>query len=186
MFCSSCGTSAVAGATFCASCGSRLPGEAVRTGAPETSLITTGWATNSESASFAARFGAYFIDFVLLLIGSLVVGFGLGVVMLAGADTSSAREEEDASNIIQLVSVAATFAYFWISASTGATIGMRMVGLAIQSEDGSRGLPAGRAFVRTIVFYLGSILLFIGWLWMLWDSDHETWHDKASGSRVVR
>jgi len=27
---------------------------------------------------------------------------------------------------------------------------------------------------------------FLGFLWMLWDKDRQTWHDKAAGSFVIR
>jgi uncharacterized RDD family membrane protein YckC len=26
------------------------------------------------------------------------------------------------------------------------------------------------------------VVFFIGYLWMLWDSNKQTWHDKAAGS----
>jgi len=28
--------------------------------------------------------------------------------------------------------------------------------------------------------------VFLGYFWMLWDDDNQTWHDKVVRSRVVR
>jgi uncharacterized RDD family membrane protein YckC len=43
----------------------------------------------------------------------------------------------------------------------------------------------GRAFLRWLVSIVSFIVLFIGYLWMLWDPEKQTWHDKAAGSVPV-
>jgi uncharacterized RDD family membrane protein YckC len=42
-----------------------------------------------------------------------------------------------------------------------------------------------RAFLRWLVSILSAIVAFLGYLWMIWDPQKQTWHDKAAGSVVV-
>jgi uncharacterized RDD family membrane protein YckC len=44
----------------------------------------------------------------------------------------------------------------------------------------------GRAALRWLVSIVSAIVLLLGYLWMLWDSKKQTWHDKAAGSVPVR
>jgi uncharacterized RDD family membrane protein YckC len=30
------------------------------------------------------------------------------------------------------------------------------------------------------------IVLFLGFLWMIWDQEKQTWHDKIAGTIVIR
>ena len=50
------------------------------------------------------------------------------------------------------------------------------------------GLPIGTA--RSIGRWLGSMIsgwiFYLGYLWMLWDSEKQTWHDKMVSSVVIR
>jgi RDD family protein len=42
-----------------------------------------------------------------------------------------------------------------------------------------------RAAVRNVVACLVSVIFLIGYLWMLWDEERQTWHDKVASSIVV-
>jgi hypothetical protein len=39
--------------------------------------------------------------------------------------------------------------------------------------------------VRWIVGYISFAVILIGYLWMLWDGEKQTWHDKAANDVVV-
>jgi uncharacterized RDD family membrane protein YckC len=43
----------------------------------------------------------------------------------------------------------------------------------------------GRAFIRWVGRYVSAIVIFLGYFWMLWDRERQTWHDKFAGSVVV-
>jgi len=47
------------------------------------------------------------------------------------------------------------------------------------------GRSVSRAFVRWLVSIVSGAVIAIGYLWMLWDRDRQTWHDKAAGSLPV-
>jgi len=67
----------------------------------------------------------------------------------------------------------------------GQTVGKRLIGIRV--IDLARGGPIGygRAFVRTIGRALSFFVFGLGYLWMLWDREKQTWHDKLAGSIVV-
>jgi len=40
--------------------------------------------------------------------------------------------------------------------------------------------------VRALVGYLSVAAAGLGFLWCIWDSEQQTWHDKVAGTVVVR
>jgi uncharacterized RDD family membrane protein YckC len=59
--------------------------------------------------------------------------------------------------------------------------------LGIRVIDFSSGGPIGygRAVLRAVVELFSGWILLLGYLWMLWDREKQTWHDKAANSVVV-
>ena len=47
-------------------------------------------------------------------------------------------------------------------------------------------IGAGRAIGRYFAMFLSAILCYLGYLWMLWDPQKQTWHDKIASSVVVK
>ena len=39
--------------------------------------------------------------------------------------------------------------------------------------------------IRYIGRIVSGIVIFLGYLWMIWDGEKQTWHDKMAGSVVV-
>ena len=70
---------------------------------------------------------------------------------------------------------------FWMLA--GQTPGKRVMCLRIVRSDGDR-VRAGNA-VRREVGYVISGILFLGYLWILFDSRRQGFHDKLAGTIVV-
>jgi uncharacterized RDD family membrane protein YckC len=79
----------------------------------------------------------------------------------------------------------AYFTYF--HGSTGQTPGDIALGIKIVDLRDGTGRPIGypRAFVRWLGSIVSAIPLFLGYFWMLWDPEKQTWHDKMAGSAVV-
>ncbi|HYX89217.1 MAG TPA: RDD family protein [Gaiellaceae bacterium] len=120
-------------------------------------------------ASFFARFGAVLVDGILLS----VIGF---VIRLAIGPTGGG-----------LIGLALGIAYFGYleGSSSGQTVGKRAVGIRV--IDFRTGGPIG--FGRAVIRYFARILSFIpcllGYFWMLWDKEKQTWHDKLATDVVV-
>jgi uncharacterized RDD family membrane protein YckC len=99
-----------------------------------------------EKAGFWRRFGAAFIDGVLLIAGGY-------------------------------------FGYF--HGGTGQTPGDAALSIRVVDVEGRGPIGWGRALGRWVVSYLSGVVLLIGYLWMIWDPEKQTWHDKAARTYVV-
>ena len=61
-----------------------------------------------------------------------------------------------------------------------------MVGLRVVDARTGGAIGYPRAFVRWLTRLLSAAVLFIGYLWMLGDSEKQCWHDKLAGDVVIR
>lgn len=100
-----------------------------------------------------------------LQVGPLVVGIVLGVVAVVGLF------------IIYIRSLG----------RKGTTWGRTIVGVKVVDIDTGQPIGMPRALGRTLFENIVSAnVLYLGYLWMLWDKDRQTWHDKITRSTVVR
>ncbi|MDQ2649064.1 MAG: RDD family protein, partial [Actinomycetota bacterium] len=69
----------------------------------------------------------------------------------------------------------------------GHTIGKSAVGIQVIDAHTGAYIGFGRSIGRTLFrqFISGNVLL-LGYLWALWDSRNQTWHDKVVNSVVVK
>ena len=126
-------------------------------------------AQRGPRASFGQRLGAYLIDVIVIVVVEGIVWAIAGQVL---------------ASIVGLIAGLAYFTYFEGSA-TGQTLGKRALGIRVY--DFSRGGPIGygRGLIRTIGKYISSLVCLLGFLWMLWDDEKQTWHDKIATTVVV-
>jgi uncharacterized RDD family membrane protein YckC len=69
--------------------------------------------------------------------------------------------------------------------ASGQTPGYAVADLLLVGQNGAAiTLPA--AILRYAVSLVSAACLMLGYLWMLWDPDSQTWHDKAAGTVVLR
>lgn len=79
-----------------------------------------------------------------------------------------------------------TGAYFAISWTvSGQTLGMRAMHLAVETSDGVRGLRPMRAIVRTLWLGLCILVVFAGFVTVLFDRRRRGVHDLVAGTVVV-
>ena len=75
------------------------------------------------------------------------------------------------------------FVGFWTT--SGRTLGMQSWRLRVEDENGNApGIAA--ASIRFFAAILSWLPLGLGFLWQLWDKDRLTWHDRISGTRLIR
>jgi uncharacterized RDD family membrane protein YckC len=124
-------------------------------------------ALTSARAGFWRRFAAAFIDGILL---SIVSGILLAILDNAGAGLS-------------LLITIGYYTYF--HGSTGQTPGDAALSIRIVDKDTGQSIGYGRAFIRWLVSIVSALVVFLGYLWMLWDPEKQCWHDKAANDVVV-
>jgi uncharacterized RDD family membrane protein YckC len=134
---------------------------------------------HSSRAGFWARLGAYIADSVLFG----VVFFVLALVLGALVD-----DEDAAGNIIVLFALVFPLVYYigLEGGPTGQTFGKKLLGIRVVDARTGGAVGYGRATIRFISRILSSLPLYLGYLWMLWDREKQTWHDKLAGTYVVR
>jgi uncharacterized RDD family membrane protein YckC len=120
-------------------------------------------------ASFGRRFVAYLIDVILIGIvgGVLVAIFGTGVGY--GLDL--------------LVGIA-YFGYLE-GGPRGQTLGKMALGIRVVDFSSGGPIGYGRGVVRYLARIISGIVFLLGYLWMLWDKEKQTWHDKIATTVVV-
>ena len=67
----------------------------------------------------------------------------------------------------------------------GQTPGKRLAGIRVVGPEGA--VPGvRRALMREVVGkFLSSSVLYVGFIWPVWDSQGQAWHDKIAGTYVV-
>lgn len=144
------------------------------------------------TAGAVRRFAAIFYDFLLSVALLMVVTLFYQQVILrsiyGGERLREMAEQgllahDPVLSTLLLFSLFAFFAKFWTH--NGQTLGMQVWGVRIQNRDGS-AVSLWQALLRFVVA-MGSWLCFgLGFLWILWDKDKRTWHDRYSESIVVQ
>ncbi|HUF80298.1 MAG TPA: RDD family protein [Burkholderiales bacterium] len=114
-----------------------------------------------ERANFGIRLAAILID--TILVGVVVGSIGGGGVFPL------------------FLGVYCALLWFY----RGTTVGGIICGLKLVRLD-ARPMDFATAIVRTLGAYLSVICVGLGFLWVIWDPEKQTWHDKIAGTTVVR
>jgi uncharacterized RDD family membrane protein YckC len=124
----------------------------------------------SERSGFWRRFAAALID-----------GIVLGVVSGILSAVMSKTGGEGLGFVISL----GYYTYF--HGKTGQTPGDAVMSIRVVDLRDGTGAPIGygRALGRALMSIVSGVVLLLGYLWMIWDSEKQTWHDKVVGSVVV-
>ncbi len=136
-----------------------------------------------ERAGFLVRLVAYIIDAVILAIGDSIIR----AITITPATRPGAGGGAAALAVIGFILIFVwTFGYliyFW--STSGQTPGKKIMGLKVVSTDGGK-LTAGQAFLRVIGYLISGIVIYLGFLWIIWDPNKQGWHDKIAGTYVVK
>jgi uncharacterized RDD family membrane protein YckC len=164
---------------------------------PSGNVYATG--PSGPRASFGQRLGALVLDTVIL-------GIGLAIVLGIVAALTFPNVEFDADGNITEgggafvgfiaiaigASVVGPLLYYSLleGGASGQTLGKKAAGIRVISFDTGAPLGFARALGRNALRMVFSFVLnFIGTLldglWMLWDDESQTLHDKAVRSVVV-
>ena len=120
-------------------------------------------------ASFGRRFVAALVDGLLL---GIVYGIFFVIV-----------SEEAAYGLYLLAGIV----YYTLleGGAAGQTLGKKALGIRVIDFNAGGSIGYGRGAVRYLARILSSIPCLLGYFWMLWDKEKQTWHDKLSTSIVV-
>jgi uncharacterized RDD family membrane protein YckC len=128
-----------------------------------------------EKIGFGPRLVAYIIDLIILLVINFVIGLVLGLVL---GDSGSLL-----ASLLSIVIAFGYLIYFWTT--TGQTPGKKMMGLKVIATDGAT-LNVSKAVMRIIGYMVSGAILYLGFIWILFDTNKQGWHDKIAGTYVVK
>ncbi len=158
-----------------------------------------------EYAGFGARFAGRLLDSILY--GLLYSVFAIpGWIMLAAAVKNCDKSTTDGTTNISCTGdqlnggllaggiavlgigfLVVAYLYCKHLGSTGQTWGRRIANVKVVDKATQQPIGFGRALGRSIVENtISGWLCWLGFFWMLWDKDKQTWHDKMVGSVVIR
>jgi len=126
-------------------------------------------ASGGPRAGFWRRFVASFVDGIVIgVVNAILLGF----------------LSDNAATALAVLVGLGYYTYFEGSTS-GQTVGKKALGIRVLSLADGGQIGYGRAFIRYIGRIVSAIPIFLGYFWMLWDEEKQTWHDKFAGSVVV-
>jgi uncharacterized RDD family membrane protein YckC len=137
--------------------------------------------TQYEYAGFWARVGAALIDTIL-------VAF-LTIPLLTMVYGSAYWESERlvvglADFLISWVLPAVAVIAFWVA--RGATPGKMAISAQVVDARTGNKPSTGQSIGRYLAYYVSTIPLGLGLLWVGIDSKKQGWHDKLAGTVVIR
>lgn len=136
---------------------------------------------NLEYAGFWARVWASLIDTVL--IGIAVIPALTAIYGEAYWD-STAFIVGPADFLLSWVLPAIVVLIFW--ATKQATPGKMAIGAQVVDAKTGGKPTTTRLIVRYLGYFVATIPLFLGILWVAFDARKQGWHDKLAGTVVVR
>jgi len=127
---------------------------------------------SAERAGFWIRFAAAFID-------GLIYGLPVGVI------TGVLGMNRGGQQLLSLI-VGGVYFILQESGPTGQTVGKKLCGIRVVDQMTGGTIDQGKAATRYLVSLVSGLVCALGYLWMLWDSDRQTWHDKVSQTYVIK
>ena len=138
----------------------------------------SGLAFDPTFASYGARFAGLLVDIVVLTVlcipGLALTIAGSGALVFLGV------------LLLFVGFAAATVLYAKGVSSTGQSIGNRVTSTHVVDARNGELIPIAEAGTRYVVRMLVSMVLFIGFLMALGNTQRRTFHDNIAGTVVIR
>jgi uncharacterized RDD family membrane protein YckC len=161
----------------------------------------------AQKAGFWNRFLGYFID--ALIVGAFTIP--AYIALMAGDTKVEPCRIEDGEaeifsdlpdnglcetptsgtwamfGILLAAGFVASIVYFgYMEGKRGQTLGKMAAGVKVVDINTGQPIGVGRAVGRWFARILSGIPCYLGYLWMLWDDQSQTWHDKLTSAVVIR
>ena len=134
-----------------------------------------------EYVGFWARVGAALIDSVVLLViitPALVAVYGWQYF------TAEGLVQGPADVLISWAFPA--LACIWLWHKLRATPGKMLIGAEVVDADTGQAMTLGQSVIRYLGYFVSTIPLGLGLLWVALDPRKQGWHDKIANTVVVR
>ncbi len=143
-----------------------------------------------RKAGLFARLIAFIIDGFAISVISSIISFI--VILITDIDLSLSNEHfsvvsNTASGVLAITLVLLEFLYFgFLWGTYGTTLGMSIFDIKVVRKNRS---PVGffRAGLRgTFGYWISGLILGLGYIWAVFDSERQAWHDKIFDTVVIQ
>ncbi|ENU27383.1 RDD family protein [Acinetobacter modestus] len=131
-----------------------------------------------EYAGFWIRFAASIIDNIIIFVALIPIA-----MLLGWESTYSSRLSSGIDWLWQIL-FAVFFVFCWVKFA--GTPGKRLLRLKVLDERTGENITVGQGIIRYIGYFPAILVLFIGLIWVAFDSKKQGWHDKMAKTVVVR
>lgn len=146
--------------------------------------MQTGPAPGVNYGGAGARFVAYIIDWFIMGLVYLAF-FIVGGVLAAAAGSSNNGAGAGLALVVILIAAIILIAwkpYFWTHG--GQTPGYKILRLRVVRAVDGGPISTGQAVGR-LLGYIISGFFYLGFIWILFDSRRQGWHDKLANTVVI-
>jgi uncharacterized RDD family membrane protein YckC len=116
------------------------------------------------------RVGAYLIDVAPVIV--------LDIIILPAQNTAL-------TFLFSIIALGYTIWNRWIMGGQGQSLGKKVVGMRLVSEQTGQPIGTLNAFLRDICHFVDGIICYVGFLFPLWDAKRQTLADKIMRTVVV-
>ena len=161
----------------------------------------TGWANlgtggTVELASVGARLGARVLDWIIMIIGYIVLlVIGLGAALGTDSDSDDASALSIGAILVTVLLIAVVGIIYEVTmiALKGQTVGKMATSIKVVRADNGLVPGWGKSISRWIIPAVLAFIPLVGWILSLlvyisltWDRARQGWHDKAAATLVVK
>ncbi len=127
-------------------------------------------------ASPGKRLAGYVLDIVVWAFIAIIIIF-----MIAG----SVESDSFGTAIFGILLLLAAVVYYFILLSRGQSYGKWILGMKAFHISGKPAGFLGMLVRETVGKFVSGLILSLGYLWLLWDPDRQTWHDKIVSTVIM-
>ncbi|KPJ61153.1 MAG: hypothetical protein AMS15_06060 [Planctomycetes bacterium DG_23] len=133
-------------------------------------------------AGFWRRLVAIIIDWIVLMVAGLVIGFTLGLFLIRGGVSA-----QSGRTVAKILGMTIGWLYFALMESSvkQATLGKMALGLMVTDLNGGR-ISFARATGRHFAKIISALLLLIGFVMAGFTSRKQALHDMIASCLVIR
>lgn len=136
---------------------------------------------NTEYAGFWIRVGAALIDTVLSMLVTIPPLIGIyGMEYFDSTALFAGAWDFWISWVLPAIAVI----IFWVCKS--ATPGKMLTKIKIIDERSGGKLSVGQSIGRYLAYFISMLPLMLGIFWVAFDKKKQGWHDKISGTVVIK
>lgn len=131
------------------------------------------------------NYAGFFRRFVAFILDSIIINAAIGLAgQVIGFKVFDMDNPVNQNTIwVQLITMA--YFVFLESSEWQSTIGKKLLGMKVVDENYQR-ITMVKALIRFVISYFSMAVLCLGYIWIIFDSKKQGWHDKAAGTYVIR